>query len=520
MIKPNALFNADCIELFQRMESDSIDLVYLDPPLSPSTGALDTSSHPGQDYSWHQHMQFIANVCQHAHRVLKSAGVIFFHAQPLSTFSIRLILNQVFGEKLFQNEIVWNERHQLASKDKRGTQHDSILQYGKSSKSTDNAVFRPLSRAETRSRFPKSDARGAFALADLTVTLSRDGLQFEWDGVIPPKGRSWRFNLGKLRELEQEGLIYRNRGERIPKLKVFLDEHKGIDIGTIWTDMPRLSPAAKENVGYSTQKPLGLLERILFKGSNEGETVLDPFCGSGTTVVAAERHRRTWIACDTSEDAIAITRRRLSREFGKAPTAQFFLGDTAALERIAIKPTRFQRVAVRVEEFGSVPPLDFVLNRQVAIEETRHFEFKEVRTPTGAVDSIVNASDEYAVAFLNSEGGRIYWGIRDKDRVVVGVQLSFQDRDNLRRKVRSKLNEIEPKLDPAKYRIEIHKVRDDHGYPVPDTWVVELVVPASGSTEPYYTAGGEAWVKVDGAKQKLKGIALTDFIKQRLTKAL
>jgi hypothetical protein len=257
---------------------------------------------------------------------------------------------------------------------------------------------------------------------------------------------------------------------------------------------------------------------ILLKGSNEGEIVLDPFCGSGTTIVAAGRHRRKWVACDTSEDAITITKQRISREFGTARNAQFCLGDSAALERIAIKPTRFQRVAVRVDEFGAIPPLDFFLNREVAIEETRHFEFKEIRTSAGAVDSIVNTSDEYAVAFLNGEGGRIYWGIRDKDRVVVGVQLSFQDRDNLRRKVHSKLSQIEPKLDPATYRVEIHKVHDDHGQPVPDIWVVELVVPASGSTEPYYTAGGEAWVKVDGARQKLKGIALTDFIKQRLIK--
>jgi DNA modification methylase len=188
MIKPNALFNADCIEVLQRMEAHSIDLVYLDPPLPTLTGAHDTSSDPSQNHSWHQHMQFIAKVCQHLHRVLKSTGVIFFHAQPSSTFSIRLILNQVFGEAFFRNEIVWNEKYQLASKGRIGSQHDSILQYGKSSMSTDNAVFRPVSRAEIRTRFPKSDARGAFALADLTVTLCRHALQFEWTALCRRKG--------------------------------------------------------------------------------------------------------------------------------------------------------------------------------------------------------------------------------------------------------------------------------------------------------------------------------------------
>jgi predicted HTH transcriptional regulator len=132
------------------------------------------------------------------------------------------------------------------------------------------------------------------------------------------------------------------------------------------------------------------------------------------------------------------------------------------------------------------------------------------------VDTIVNTWDEYAVAFLNSEGGRIYWGVRDRDRVVTGVRRSYHDRDRIRRDVSAKLNQIEPRIDPSQYRIEIHGVDDEHGTNVPDICVVELVVPASNTPEPYYTGGGEAWVKVDGNKQKLRGIALTDFIKRRM----
>jgi predicted HTH transcriptional regulator len=139
---------------------------------------------------------------------------------------------------------------------------------------------------------------------------------------------------------------------------------------------------------------------------------------------------------------------------------------------------------------------------------------KEIRGGN-PVNSIVNASDEYAVAFLNSEGGRIYWGIRDLDRVVIGVRLNYEQRDRVRRDVTSKLNQIEPRVDPSQYRIEVHEILDEFGSRIPDLCVVELVVPAANSRDPYFTEGGEAWVKVDGGKQKLKGVVLTEFIKSR-----
>jgi predicted HTH transcriptional regulator len=166
-------------------------------------------------------------------------------------------------------------------------------------------------------------------------------------------------------------------------------------------------------------------------------------------------------------------------------------------------------VVVRIEDFPWIGPQEFILNHRVAIEETSHFEFKEIKSGAGAVDIIVNTSDEYAVAFLNSEGGRIYWGIRDKDRMVVGVQFNYQEGDKVRRDVSAKLHQIEPRVDPSKYRVEIHDVHDENGTKAPNLCVVELVVPASGLSEPYYTSGGGARVKVDGNKQRLKGIALS-----------
>ncbi len=178
------------------------------------------------------------------------------------------------------------------------------------------------------------------------------------------------------------------------------------------------------------------------------------------------------------------------QEFGDATT--FYVRGSDSLSEMPIRPTAFKRVVVSLDDFALLEQPEFVLNHAVCIEETRHFEFKEVKSSTGAVENIVNASDEYAVAFLNSEGGRIFCGIRDKDRVVVGVRLDYGQRDKLRRDVSAKINQIEPSVDPSRYRIEIHPVRDEHGTDVPDLCVVELVVPGGASDEPYYTGGGEA----------------------------
>jgi hypothetical protein len=156
----------------------------------------------------------------------------------------------------------------------------------------------------------------------------------------------------------------------------------------------------------------------------------------------------------------------------------------------------------------------FVLNAPVSIEEIRNYELKEIRG-TNPVDAIKNTVDEYAVAFLNSEGGRIFWGIRNSDRRVVGVQLSYPERDKLRQLVTGQLNAIQPPIDPTQYRIELHCVHDNDSSSLPDLYVVEVVVPRVKSWKPYYTGGNEAFVMVDGVKKKLAGPALTEWILRR-----
>lgn len=510
-ITPNAIFYADCVDMMQRVEDESIDLIYLDPPLLTMRSDRESSARASLDTHVSKELNLISKVCQQGARVLKRTGALYFHAKPASAFSIKLILNQIFGEESFQDEIVW--QHPLHS---RLGAHDVIMCYGKSLESTNNTVLRALDRNEIR-RFSMSDERGRYMLVNLTAPVARANLRFEWHEITPPVGHSWRFNMETLQKFEQEGRIYFTPKQPIPRLKLFLAENAGIDVGTIWSDIPRLSSKSSEAVKYPLQKPLGLLERLLQKGSHEGEVVLDPFCGSGTTLVAAERQHRRWIACDTSKDAIEVSTSRLMN--GGITVPNFTVGDIEVLRQIPVRSAKFKRIALKLNDYMALAEFEYILNHPVHMEETRHFEFKEIKSSAGAVSSIVNTSDEYAVAFLNSEGGRIFWGIRNNDRVVVGVPLNFEQRDKVRRDVHTKLSAIEPRVDPSQYRLEMHEIYDEVGTKMPDICIVELVVPPSNSAGPYYTGGGETWVKLDGSKQRLKGPALTEFIKCRIEKA-
>ena len=157
----------------------------------------------------------------------------------------------------------------------------------------------------------------------------------------------------------------------------------------------------------------------------------------------------------------------------------------------------------------------FIQGQLVPFEETRLYEFKEVRgrNPAG---SITNTADEYAVTFLNSEGGRIFWGIRDSDRITVGLTLDERQRNEIRRKVSEKLGSIEPPISVGDWHLEFHNVYDLQGETIEDLWVIELVVPPPQEKDVFYTNSGELFVKTLGGKRKLLGPQVTEFIRGRL----
>ena len=151
------------------------------------------------------------------------------------------------------------------------------------------------------------------------------------------------------------------------------------------------------------------------------------------------------------------------------------------------------------------------MNKPVPQEENRFVEFKEVRGKN-PVNAIKNTADEYVVSFLNADGGTIIWGIRDSDRVVVGVPLDFQQRDRLRRDVVGKLNEIQPKIDPSQYSLAIYPVVDENGV-VEDLHIVEIFVPQREEKTPFFTGGNECFIRTEGSKKKLAGPAFVDWLR-------
>lgn len=156
----------------------------------------------------------------------------------------------------------------------------------------------------------------------------------------------------------------------------------------------------------------------------------------------------------------------------------------------------------------------FIINRPVSVEETRYYEFKEIK---GAkpVNTIKNTCDEYVVAFLNSGGGRIYWGIRDSDRVVIGVKLSYRERDRLRRVITDQLNNIKPPISPAAYQVNLHPVLNENQEPIEDCYVVEIVVPKPLSDDLYCTGSNEVYLKTDSGKKKLSIPEIQDEVLRR-----
>lgn len=172
-------------------------------------------------------------------------------------------------------------------------------------------------------------------------------------------------------------------------------------------------------------------------------------------------------------------------------------------------------IATDADNLTEPTRIRFVLDQPVPIEETRFYEFKEVKGGNPA-NSITNIADEYAVAFLNREGGRIFWGIRDNDRITVGVSLDERQRDNVRRKVSEKLWGIRPPISDEDWDLEFHQVYELQGNSIEGLWVVELVISPQQEKQVFYTNSGELYVKTPGGKQKLLGQQVTEFILDRM----
>jgi hypothetical protein len=252
-------------------------------------------------------------------RVLKQTGSLYLHCDPTASHYLKLLLDAVFGPERFRNEIIWRRygAHNDVGQGSHhlGRIHDSILFYGQSESATWHQPFVPLDPAYVKStyRMVEPDTGRRFRSKPLTAPggAAKGNPTYEWHGHT----RFWRYSKETMQRLHDEGLLYYSKTGYVSQ-KHYLDASAGTPIQDMWTDIPALTGANAERLGYPTQKPLVLLERIITSSSNPGDVVLDPFCGCGTAVDAAQRLGRQWIGIDITHLAINLIKIRLASAYG------------------------------------------------------------------------------------------------------------------------------------------------------------------------------------------------------------
>ena len=295
------------------------------------------------------------------HRVLKPTGSLYLHCDPTAGHYLKILLDTIFGKSNFRNEIIWRRTGSHNQSRRYGPIHDSLFFYSKSRDYGFNTVFRPVTKGHVESYFIKADDRGRFWTNALTGAGTRNGESGQpWRGYNPTlRGRHWAVpgelarSVGisedvslqdRLEALYQAGYIDlpSNETGAMPTFRQYLQSSPGIPLQDIWAYQPytegvlfesdesidedvRWMPrqGAAERLGYQTQKPLGLLERIVQSSSIAGEVVLDPFCGCGTAVVAAEKLSRQWIGIDITHLAVAVMKNRLKKAFELEPLKDY-----------------------------------------------------------------------------------------------------------------------------------------------------------------------------------------------------
>ena len=366
----NALYYGDNLKVLREsIASDSVDLIYLDPPFNSNANYNVLFKAPSGEQSqaqieafedtWHWNetaelafdevvtgphsdaaimlramrsalgendmMAYLAMMAVRLielHRVLKPTGSLYLHCDPTASHYLKIILDSIFSPVCFQNEITWKRTFTHGDSRTWSRAADKVFFYTKTDTFTWNIPYEKHSSAYIESHYSQIDDKGRhYQLTSILSPSPRPNMTYEWKG-FPPPPMGWRFSREKMSELDAQGLIWYPRRkdgsldiERRPRFKRYLDEQKGTVVTTIWTDISPIISQAQERLGYPTQKPLALLERIISASSNEGDVVLDPFCGCGTTIHAAQKLNRQWIGIDVTHLAIALIERRMKDAF-------------------------------------------------------------------------------------------------------------------------------------------------------------------------------------------------------------
>lgn len=266
------------------------------------------------------YLAMMASRLEATRRTLASDGSIFLHCDPSASHYLKVLMDLIFGPDNFRNEIIWKRTHAHSSSQRFAPVHDTILFYSKTKNYIWNPQASPYEEAYVEKFFRGSDEGGRFQNITCTGPGDRTGTRahYTWKGKLPPPGRHWAWTKERMEEYEAQGrLMYSKNG--IPRLKVYVGEGGGVQVSDIWSDINRLDAHSTERVGYDTQKPVALLQRIVSATSRPGDVVLDPFCGSGTTLVAAQESGRSWVGIDSSLVACSTSLARIRQQSLRTP---------------------------------------------------------------------------------------------------------------------------------------------------------------------------------------------------------
>lgn len=365
----NKLYFGDNLDILREHVADeSVDLVYLDPPFNSNQnynvlfadkgGSKSAAQITAFEDTWHwgpesektyyeivgrgsskslsdllqayraflgesdmmAYLTMMAPRLAELHRVLKPTGSLYLHCDPTASHYLKLLLDAIFRPTRYRNEIIW-QRTAAHSDAKQGAKHlgrvhDVILLYVKSDDPAWNQPYIPHDPSYVKEHYPYIDAVSGrrYGLWDITGPggAAKGNPYYEIFGMA----KFWRYSKAKMEEKIRNGRVIQPGPGSIPREIRYLEDSSGVPLGTIWTDITPVNSQAKERLGYPTQKPVALLERILKISSNEGDVILDPFCGCGTAIHAAEKLNRRWIGIDITHLAITLIRSRLHSAFG------------------------------------------------------------------------------------------------------------------------------------------------------------------------------------------------------------
>lgn len=309
------------------------------------------------------------------YRVLKSTGSFYLHCDPSASHYLKLVLDAIFCSRKgeYQNEIIWKRAETVKGNFGQGTKRfdtntDTIFLYAKTNNEN---IFHPTLKEYSQEyisqfyKYKEPDGR-RYQLISMTGPggAAKGNPQYKVMGVT----RFWRYSKKKMEQLIEEGLVVQTSPGAVPRKKLYLDDGKGVAVQSLWDDIPALHATDSERLGYPTQKPEALLERIIKASSNEGDIVLDAYCGCGTTIAVAERLKRKWIGIDITYQSISLVLKRLEEHFGKASMVNILLNGVPQDIESAIALANKQDDRTR-KEFEKWSVLTFSNNKAIINEK-------------------------------------------------------------------------------------------------------------------------------------------------------